>query len=141
MTIGVITLGGLTFNAGPDSDGDRFVIGDIAGWDGTGVEQAAVERPLSTGAVVVHGRRTARALALSGHASGSTIQNGFRARRKLAAALDSIITADGTLAVDEGSGTYSLTVRLAGQPNTRQLPGNLGVEFDIPLTAANPVKF
>jgi hypothetical protein len=140
LTVGVVTLNGLTFNDGPDSDGDRFVIGEIPGWDGPGVEQISVERPLSDGAVVVRGRRSARALSVSGHASGSTIENGFRARRKLADAVDALVTADGTLTVDEGSATYSLTVRLAGQPNTRQLPGNLGVEFDIPLTAADPTK-
>lgn len=141
MTVGVVTLGGLTFNAGPDSDGDRFVIGEIAGWDGSGVEQISVERPISDGAVMAHGRRTSRPLSLSGHASGSTIEDGFRARRKLEAAIDSLITVDGTLAVNEGPVTSSLTVRLAGQPNTRQLAGNYGIEFDIPLIAANPVKF
>jgi hypothetical protein len=139
MTVGVVTLGGITFNDGPDSDGDQFSVAEIAGWDGPGVEQISVERPLSDGAVVVHGRRTSRALSLSGHASGSTIENGFRARRKLAAALDSLVTADGTLTVDEDSATYSLTVRLAAQPNTRQA-GPYGIQFDIPLTAANPVK-
>jgi len=140
MTVGVVTLGGLTFNDGPDSDGDEFAVGEIAGWDGPVVEQISVERPLSDGAVVVRGRRTARALSVAGHASGSTIENGFRARRKLEAAIDSLVTADGTLAVDEGSETYSLTVRLAGQPNTRQA-GPYGIEFDIPLIAADPVKF
>jgi len=139
MTVGVVTLGGLTFNDGPDSDGDQFSIGEISGWDGSGVEQISVERPLSDGAVVAHGRRTSRALALAGHASGSTIQDGFRARRKFEAAIDSLITADGTLTVDEGDDVYSLTVRLAGQPSTRQA-GPYGIEFDIPLIAANPAK-
>jgi len=139
MTVGVVTLGGLTFNAGPDSDGDEFAIGEIVGWDGGAVEQVMVERPLSDGAVVAHGRRTARALSLSGHASGSSIQDGFRARRKFEAAIDSLITADGTLTVDEGDDVYSLTVRLAAQPDTRQA-GPYGIEFDIPLIAPDPTK-
>lgn len=139
MTVGVVTLGGLTFNNGPDVDGDRFVIGEIVGWDGPGVEQIAVERPISDGAVVVRGRRTARALAVAGHATGTTITNGFRARRKLEAALDTLITTGGTLTVDEGGVIYGLTVRLADQPDTRQA-GPYGIEFDIPLTAADPTK-
>ena len=139
MAVGVVTLGGLTFNGGPDGDGDQFAIGEIPGWDSPGVEQVLVERPLSDGAVVAHGRRTSRALALSGHATGSTIANGFRARRKLAAAIDSLITADGTLTVDEGDTTYSLTVRLAAEVDTRQA-GPYGIEFEIPLIAANPAK-
>jgi hypothetical protein len=139
MATGVVTLGGLTFNAGPDSDGDLFAIGEIVGWDGPGVEQIAVERPLSDGAVIALGRRTSRPLSLSGHASGSSIENGFRARRKLAAAMDALITADGTLTVDEGDTTYSLTVRLAAQPDTRRA-GPYGIEFEIPLIAADPVK-
>jgi hypothetical protein len=139
MAVGVVTLAGLTFNAGPDSDGDQFAIGEIAGWDSPGVEQVMVERPLTDGAVIAHGRRRARALSLSGHASGSTIANGFRARRKLAAAIDTLITAPGTLTVDEGDVTYSLAVRLAAEVDTSQA-GPYAVEFEIPLIAANPAK-
>jgi hypothetical protein len=139
MAVGVVTLGGITFNAGPDSDGDQFTISEIAGWDSPGVEQILVERPLSDGAVVAHGRRTSRPLSAAGHASGSTIANGFRARRKLEAAIDSLITADGTIAVDEGGTTYALTVRLAAEVDTRQA-GPYGIEFEIPLIAANPTK-
>lgn len=139
MPVGVVTLAGLTFNNGPDGDGDRFVIGEIDGWDGPGVEQTGFERPLADGAIVGRGRRTSRAVALYGHASGTTITNGFRARRKLADALDTIITADGTLTVDEGTAIYSLTVRLADQPDTRQA-GPFAVEFSISLVAANPAK-
>jgi hypothetical protein len=139
MAVGVVTLAGITFNAGLDSDGDRFVVGEIVGWDGPGVEQISVERPLSDGAVVVRGRRTARALSVRGHASGTTIANGFRARRKFEAAIESLITADGTLTVDDGTSVVSLTVRIAAQPNTPQA-GPYGIEFDIPLIAANPVK-
>lgn len=139
MAVGVVTLGGLTFNGGPDSDGDLFSVAEIAGWDSPGVEQVMVERPLSDGAVIAHGRRTARGLVVAGHASGSTIANGFRARRKLETAIDSLITADGTLTVDEGDTTRSLTVRLAAELDTSQA-GPYGIEFEIPLIAANPAK-
>jgi autotransporter passenger strand-loop-strand repeat protein len=137
VTVGVVTLAGLTFNGGPDSDGDQFAIGNIVGWDGPGVEQTGMERPLSDGAVIGRGRRTSRALVLEGHASGSTIADGFRARRKLAVALDTIITADGTLTVDEGGTVYGITVRLADQPDTAQA-GPYAIEFAISLIAANP---
>lgn len=139
MGTSAITLGGITFNNGPDGDGDRFVIGEIDGWDGPGIEQRSVERPLSTGAVVASGRRASRPLVLAGHASGTTIENMWRARRKLAAAVDTLVTADGTLTVDEGATTYSLTVRLADQLRTRQA-GPYAVEFEISLIAANPTK-
>lgn len=139
MATGVITLGSLTFNGGPDSDGDRFVIGEIDGWEGTGVEQTALERPLSDGAIVGRGRRASRAVVLIGHASSSTLEGMWRARRKLAAACDALITASGTLSVDEGDDTYTLTVRLADTPDTRQA-GPYGVEFSIRLVAADPAK-
>ena len=139
MPAGVITLGTLTFNAGPDGDGDRFVIGEIAGWEGPGIEQTALERPLSDGAIVGRGRRTSRAVTLYGHASSNTLTGMWRARRKLAAACDALVTANGTLTVDEGSGTYALTVRLAGGVDTRQA-GPYAVEFAINLIAANPAK-
>ena len=77
---------------------------------------------------------------LSGHASSNSIAGGFRARRKLAAAADALIDADGgTLTVDEGDDTYSLTVWLADRLDTRQA-GPYGVEFSIALTAADPAK-
>lgn len=139
MPAGVITLGTLTFNAGPDVDGDRFVIGEIAGWESAGVEQTGLERPLSDGAIVGRGRRTSRAVTLVGHASSNTLTGMWRARRKLAAACDALVAASGTLSVDEGSATYALTVRLAGAVDTRQA-GPYGVEFAINLVAADPVK-
>lgn len=139
MPAGVVTLGTLTFNAGPDSDGDRFVVGEIIGWEGAGIEQTMLQRPLSDGAVFGRGRRTSRAIVLSGHASSSTLEGMWRARRKLAAGCDALIDASGTLTVDEGTATYSLTVRLADAPDTRQA-GPYGVEFSITLIAANPAK-
>lgn len=139
MAAGAITLGSLTFNSGPDSDGDRFVVGQIDGWEGAGVEQTMLERPLSDGAIVGRGRRTARAIALSGHASSSTLSGMWRARRKLAAACDALVTASGTLTVDEGDESYSVSVRLADAPDTRQA-GPYAVEFSIRLVAADPAK-
>lgn len=139
MAAGVVTLGSLTFNAGPDSDGDRFVVGEIAGWEGAGVEQTSLERPLSDGAIVGRGRRASRAVTLVGHASSSTLTGMWRARRKLAAACDALITASGTLSVDEGDDIYTLSVRLAGSPDTRQA-GPYGIEFSINLIAADPAK-
>lgn len=133
----VVRLAGLTFNDGPDVDGDEFVISDVVGWDSTGVEQTVVERPIATGAVYAHGRRASRALAISGFAvSGGSMG---RARRKLATAVDGIVTANGTLSVDEDDGTYELAVRLAAPLRTRQV-GPTVVSFDLDLVAANPVK-
>lgn len=140
MAAGVITLGALTFNDGPDEDGDRFVIGELSGWEGAGVEQTNLERPLSDGAITGRGRRTSRAIGLYGHASSSTLTGMWRARRKLADACDALIAADGTLTVDEGDDdVYALTVRLASQVDTRQA-GPYAVEFSISLVAADPEK-
>lgn len=138
MATGEITLGTLTFNAGPDTDGDIFRVGEIDGWDGGGVEQTMLERPLSDGAIVGRGRRTARAIALTGHAAGDSLAGMWRARRKLEDACDALIAASGTLAVDEGDDTYALSVRLVDR-DTRQA-GPYAVEFSIRLVAADPVK-
>lgn len=139
MAAGVITLGTLTFNGGPDSDGDRFVIGELDGWEGAGVEQTGLERALSDGAIVGRGRRTSRTVILHGHASSTSLAGMWRARRKLADACDDLVTASGTLTVDEGDDVYSLTVRLAAAVDTRQA-GPYAVEFAISLVAANPAK-
>jgi hypothetical protein len=138
VTVGVVTFGGLTFNNGPDSDGDRFVIGDIAGWWAPTIELVAVERPVSDGSVVAHGRQAARALVVSGHASGDTIEHGMRAARKLETAVASLIGSDTTMTVDEGSATYELTVRASGMRAGRAGPN--AVEFEVDLLAADPAK-
>jgi hypothetical protein len=138
MAVGVVTFGCLSFNSGPDSDGDRFTIGELDGWWAPTIDLVVVERPISDGAVVAHGRQAARAVTAVGHVSGSTIQNAMRAARKLEAAIAALIGADGTLTVDEGSATYTLTVRAQGLRSRRA--GPYGFEFEVDLVAANPAK-
>lgn len=138
MAVSEIRLAGLTFNSGPDSDGDEFIVSDVDGWDGPGIELVSVERPLSDGAVIAHGRRTARALVVSGWVIAMAGHMG-RARRKLDAAMDSIVNTDGTIEVDEEDDTYALDVRLAQALRTRQA-GPLAITFEASLVAADPAK-
>ena len=135
----VVTLAGITFNDGPDADGDEFVVSDVEGWDSPGVELVIIEKPLSDGAVIGHGRRAARSLGVTGYVIGETVADVGRARRKLATAINGIITDDGTLVIDEGDATYSLTVRLAAPMRTRQHTAQ-SVRFDMSLVAADPAK-
>jgi hypothetical protein len=138
LTVSEVRLAGLTFNSGPDADGDEFIISDVEGWDGAGVELISVERPLSDGALVVLGRHTARILVLTGWVV-AVAENMGRARRKLAAAMATLVGADGTLAVDEEDGTYTLTVRLAQALRTKQA-GPVAITFEATLLAADPAK-
>jgi hypothetical protein len=138
VTVSEVRLAGLTFNSGPDSDGDEFIISDVEGWDGPGVEQITVERPISDGALVVLGRQTARTLVLTGWVV-AVPENMGRARRKLAAAMASIVGTDGALAVDEEDGTYALSVRLLQGLRTKQA-GPLAITFEATLLAADPTK-
>lgn len=139
MAVSEVRLAGLTFNSGPDSDGDEFWIIDVDGWDSAGVEQVMVERPISDGAVLVRARRSARALIVSGEVIASTRAHLGRARHKLETAFDGIITSDGTFAVDQDDGTFTLTVRLAQRLRTRS-DGDFAVSFEADLIAADPVK-
>jgi hypothetical protein len=138
MTVSEVRLAGLTFNSGPDGDGDEFIVSDVEGWDGAGVELITVERPLSDGAIVVLGRQTARTLVVSGWVV-AVPENMGRARRKLAAAMASIVATDGTLAVDEEDGTYALTVRLQQGLRTKQA-GPVAITFEATLLAVDPAK-
>jgi hypothetical protein len=138
MTVSEVRLAGLTFNSGPDSDGDEFIISDVEGWDGPGVELIAVERPISDGALIVLGRQTARTLVITGWVV-AVPENMGRARRKLAAAMASIVGTNGTLAVDEEDDTYALTVRLAQGIRTKQA-GPLAITFEATLLAPDPAK-
>lgn len=133
----VIRLAGLTFNDGPDTDGDEFFISDIAGWDCPDVQQVLVDRPISAGAVIARSRVGAWALTLSGWVVAATSMGG--ARRKLANAIAGIVTSDGTLSVDEDDGTYELTVRLAQRPRTRQEADN-AISFEVDLIGVDPTK-
>jgi hypothetical protein len=139
MAVTEVTLAGLVFNSGSDGDGDEFIISDVQGWDGTGVELVHVERPLSSGAVLVRGRRASRTLTVSGWVVASSGAHLGRARHKLETAFDGIITTDGTLEVDQDNGTYTLTVRLAQQLRTRTV-GDMAVTFEADLIAVSPAK-
>jgi hypothetical protein len=138
MAVEEIRLAGLDFNSGPDGDGDEFIISDVEGWDGTGVEQITVERPVSDGAVLVVGRQTARTISITGWVVAPPGHMG-RARRKLAAAMAGIVGTDGTLEVDEEDATYGLTVRLAVGLRTKQA-GPLAITFQADLLAVDPAK-
>jgi len=139
MAVTEVRLAGLTFNSGPDSDGDEFFVEDVDGWDGTGVELVTVERPISDGAILVRARRTSRTLTISGCVVASAHGQLGRARHKLEAAMDSIVTADGTFAVDQDDGTWTLAVRLAQRLRTRSA-GDLAITFEADLLAADPTK-
>lgn len=138
MTVSEVRLAGLDFNSGPDGDGDEFIISDVEGWDGPGVELITVERPLSDGAVLVRGRQTARTLSITGWVVAAPGYMG-RARRKLAAAMAGIVGTNGTIEVDEEDATYSLTVRLAVGLRTKQA-APLAITFQADLLAVDPEK-
>lgn len=139
MAVSEVRLAGLTFNSGPDGDGDEFFISDVDGWDSTGVELVTIERPLSDGGVVVRSRRASRALTVTGWAVAADANNLGRARSKLEVAFSGIITADGTMAVDQDDGTKTLTVRLAQPLRTRSV-GSMAITFEAGLLATNPTK-
>lgn len=139
MAVTEITLAGLTFNNGVDADGDDFIISDVQGWDGAGVELVTVERPLSAGAVLVRGRKASRTVTVSGWVVASSGAHLGRARRKLEVAFDGIITADGTFEVEQDDGTWTLTVRLAQALRTRSA-GSTAISFEADLFAVEPAK-
>lgn len=139
MAVTEITLAGLTFNSGPDADGDEFIVSDVDGWDGGGVELVTVERPLSAGAVLVRGRKASRTLTVSGWVIAAGGTHLGRARRKLEVAFDGIITTNGTLVVDDDAATWTLTIRLAQQLRTRTV-GDIAVSFEADLFAVDPAK-
>jgi len=139
MAVTEARLAGLTFNSGPDSDGDEFWISDVDGWDSAGVELVVSERPLSDGAILVRARRTSRTLTVTGEVIASAPGHLGRARRKLETAFDGIITSDGTMAVDQDDDTWALTVRLAQRLRTRP-DGDTAISFEADLIAVNPAK-
>lgn len=136
---GDITLGGITFGGAPDGDGDRFVVGEIDGWELPGVSLTLVDRPIEAGAVVARARYTAQAITLAGHGISQTPAGVWRVRNKLAAACD-LVTTGGTLTVEEPSGVVSIDVRLADTLRCRRA-GPYAVEFEISLVAPDPVKY
>lgn len=139
MAVTEVRLAGLTFNSGADGDGDEFIVSEVDGWDSPGVEVIAVERPVSDGAVIAFGRRASRPLTFSGWVVASGPEHLGRARRKLEVAFNGIVTANGTLAVDQDDDTWELTVRLVQALRTKSV-GNMAVTFEAGLLAANPAK-
>lgn len=139
MAVTEVRLAGLTFNSGPDGDGDEFIISDVEGWDGVGVELVTVEKPLSAGAVVVRARKASRTMTISGWVVASDETHLGRARRKLENAFDGIVTTGATFEVDQDDGTWELGIRLAHQIRTRSV-GAMAITFEADLIAASPAK-
>jgi hypothetical protein len=136
-----VRLGNITFRAAgaaPDADGDRFTCRDLPGWTGAPVQMVTVEKPLSDGAVMVFGRRTARGVSVIGHAIAANADAVWRVRNKLEACVQP--NANSTLYVDEPAGTKTLVVRLAAAIQVRTTAASRVVEFEIPLIAVNPTK-
>jgi hypothetical protein len=138
MAAPVVRLAGITFNDGPDGDGDEFIVSDVDGWDGPGIDLTVVEKPTADGGVIALARRTSRALVVSGYVVAGAAGIG-PARRKLAVALDGIVAVNGTFEVDEEDATYGLTVRLVQALRTRQVAPGV-ISFEAALTAPNPAK-
>jgi hypothetical protein len=134
----VVRLGTLTFNNGPDADGDEFIASDVDGWNEIPVELVTVERPIADGAVIVRGRYQAKALTVVGVGIGANEDAVWRVRSKLAAA-SALATASANFEVDEPGATYRLVVRVPDRIRIRPL-ANVAVEFEIPLLAADPHK-
>ena len=133
------TLGSITFGGAADGDGDRFTLTDLPAWTGAPVELVTVERPISAGAIVAHGRYRGRSLFVVGLGIGATADAVWRVRNKLEACVTPGADATLTVAEPSPSSSKSLTVRLAGAIRVRPV-GTRAVEFEIPLFAANPTK-
>lgn len=134
----VVRLAGLTFNDGPDDDGNELICSDLSGWDGGNVDLATVEKPLGDGAFVVFGRLTAWSLTLAGWVVAGPDGIG-PARRKLSDALYTLAHAAGTLEVDEDDATYTVAVWLDSNIRSRQAgPG--AISFEVGLLAPTPTK-
>ena len=138
-----ITLGSITFGAASataDADGDRFTVRDLPGWTGAPVELVTVDKPISAGAVVAHGRYRGRSLSIIGHAIASSEATVWRVRNKLEACVTPGTAV--TLTVNEPSpgSAKTLSVRLADGLRVRPTSSVRVVEFEISLFAANPTK-
>lgn len=133
------TLGSIVFGGAVDSDGDRFTLRDLPGWTGAAVELVTVDKPLSAGAIVVHGRYTGRHLSIVGHAIATSPATVWRVRNKLEACVTPGTDVTLTVAEPSPGSSKTLTVRLADTLRVRPA-GPRAVEFEIPLFAANPTK-
>lgn len=140
MTVTAVRLAGLTFQTADvvDGDGDLFVVSNIDGWDGPGVDLAVIEKPVSDGAVIASSRLTAWTLTLSGWVVAGAEGIG-PARRKLQTALYGLVDTAGTLEVDEEDGTYTVSVRLSAGLRSRQA-GPAAITFEASLLAVVPTK-
>jgi hypothetical protein len=142
MASATVTLGSITFraaSAAADADGDRFTVRDLPGWTGAPVELVTVDKPLSAGAVIAHGRYKGRSLSIVGHAIASSEATVWRVRNKLEACITPGTDATLTVAEPSPGSSKTLTVRLADGLRVKPV-GPRTVEFEIPLFAANPTK-
>ena len=128
----------------PDSDGDKFVVAEIEGWDGMEAELALIDQDRD-GSAFSKGRYPKRELNVKGLAIARNTGSNFdalRVRKKLEAFAADWAWAERWLYVDEPSPGQSLQAKT--RPGGKLfMPTSKGrnQEFEIPFTCADPRKY
>lgn len=139
MAATVITVGGLTFNNGPDGSGVIWAADIPSGWDGTDTQTRVLDKVTAAGGVIVGARLGARSLVLNGTVLAPSRTLMWAARNTLEAAAVALLTTAGNLVVQEPGGNKTLSVRYVGRLKIDQRTANW-FRFQLPLTAPNPTK-
>jgi hypothetical protein len=131
----------------PDADGVIYDWKDLPGWWDSPASRVSTTERQPFGSIVTAARENERQLVLNGVAHmprvAAVIPNPYKAIRRLKAACHAL-SVPGVLTVYETDLTLQAYARLAQPIRTRRIMTNLGcaaVEFDIPLTCADPRRY
>lgn len=112
------------------------------GWEGGPVRTVLEPKTAAAGAILAESQRDARSLVLYGSCSGPSIAAKWEALADLEAVINAMVTADGTLTVEEPRSpvvTKTLTVRYSDRLRVEHT-SPISFRFQLPLTAVDPVK-
>lgn len=134
-----VTVGSITFNNNSaDSNGTKWWLTDVEGWDAPPVRQSVVDVSTRHFGSMAESLLAPRPLVLKGVAMTSTTNGYFNSKDKLHSVFN-LIEAGASLTYAESVYTKKVTVWLAGPIRLRDRVAHF--EFEVPLIAPDPLKY
>lgn len=136
-----VSVGGVTFNRGPDANGVEWLISEEGGWYSTaGIKTTRAEKSSALGVVRMLEYKGGRSIAFNGVINAPNIGLLRRAQDQLLGVCPLPDVLYPVTVTDEGGVTYTANVAIDGQIITKALSA-FSVAFSLQLFAPDPRRF
>lgn len=136
-----VSVGGLSFNVGPDSNGVEWIVSDEAGWYSTaGIKATRAEKSSALGVIRMMEYKGGRSIAFNGVIAAPSAATLRRAIDQLLGVCPDPGTLYPLTVTDEAGVSYTAYVCIDGQILTKALSA-FTVSFSLQLFAPDPRRF